>query len=157
MIKNTTVPLLFFRRLALLLSVAYLLCAGYPLLAAEKPIPTAQSEKGTGIIIGTIVDEQEKPASGILVTALGYDGVEKDELKLKLFFREGQLPEVRTDDRGRFRIANLPPGMWVLRTSSGPFDKGDYIRPQSAVTNQVLIIDLKSGSTFNVGSVRLRK
>lgn len=150
-------PLLFFRRVALLISVVYLLCAGYSLLAAEKPVPTAQSGKDTGIIIGTIVDEQEKPASGILVTALGYNGVEKDELKLKLFFREGKLPEVRTDDKGRFRIANLPPGTWVLRTTSGPFDKGDYIRLQSAVTNQVLIINLKSGSTFNVGTVRIRK
>ena len=129
---------------------------------------TLAVHQGTGTVLGTLVDSQGQPRSHIRVTALEYVGVDEvgdnivffradnDTLRVKLHFRDGRLPEVQTDDRGHFRIPNLPSGRWILVTSLGPGSTTDYIRVQSARTESVLIIELKSGRTVDVGTVRIR-
>lgn len=129
----------------------------FPMIFTVDAISAEQAIEDTGSIVGALKDKDGKPVSGVLVTAINYAGIENNKMKFRLYFNEGRLPEVRTDKKGSFKIDNIPLGKWALRTSAGPYDKGDYIRVKSSDgTNIILIVEIDKERTVNVGNILFR-
>jgi hypothetical protein len=139
-------------RAVLLVSIVCLAFLSYPILANEKKATDTSDNVNRGTIKGVLVNENGKPVSA-LVTALRFEGIENNKPKIRLYYIEGRLPEDRTDSAGRFRITDLPPGKWVLRTSVGKFDKGDYIRKRSDRKVTLLVIDIENGQQVDIGKI----
>jgi hypothetical protein len=126
----------------------------FPMIFTVDAISAGQAIKDTGSIVGSLKDKDGKPVQGVLVTALNYTGIENNEMKFRFYFNEGRLPEVMTDNKGGFKIDNIPLGKWALRTTAGLHDKGDFIRVKSSDgTEIILIVEIGKERTVNVGNV----
>jgi len=138
------------------MSLVILMTCTLTVHAKNKPVNTSKSIKKTFSVVGKLIDKEGKPEPGVLVTALFYKGMRNGNLKtIPYFCSNGRLPESRTDDKGRFMINDIPSGKWVFRTSSGPFDKGDFIRIKNGKNSIVLIVELGKKNLVDIGTVHL--
>ena len=141
-----------------LVFITQLVLVFFPIICTVCAISAEQAVEDTGSIIGALKDKDEKPVSGVLVTAINYAGIVNNEMKFRLYFNEGRLPEVRTDKKGSFKIDNIPLGKWALRTTAGPYDKGDYIKVKSSDGSDiVLIVEIGKERTVNVGNILFKR
>ena len=141
-----------------LVFITQLVLVLFPMIFTMDAISADQAIKDTGSIAGVLKDKDGKPISGVLVTAINFAGIENNEMKFRLYFNEGRLPEVRTDNKGGFKIDNIPLGKWALRTTAGPSDKGDYIKVKSIDgTEKILIVEIAKERTVNVGNILFKR
>ena len=89
----------------------------YPLRIVELTNRTTPTEVSlrvwrTGAISGTVIDEQGEPVVGVPVTA--FHSVTSGA---GLVLRDG-VATVKTDDRGVYRLPQLPPGRYVVAVLS---------------------------------------
>ena len=132
----------------------------FPIILTQSATFAEEGVKGTGTILGKLVDKDGNPESGVLVTAISFAGIETDEMKFQLYFNEGRLPEVRTDKEGHFKIDNIPLGKWALKTKKGPLGSGSFIRVHSGEDSEdsiVLIVNTEMDRIVNVGNVLLSR
>jgi Carboxypeptidase regulatory-like domain len=88
-------------------------------LAAQSPVPTVAASRGakpsarqssaapTGTIAGTVVDRSGQAQAGVAVTILRQDG--------------RYIEQVYTQTNGKFRVANLLPGMYAAEVAQPSF------------------------------------
>ena len=95
----------------------------------EFELKTGQEE-----IMGRVVDAQRQPLSGIRVSAYPIDQFGNNSNILG--HRENS--QLTTDDQGRFRLSNLPPGRYRI-TAHGPRNGADRIPTVS--------VDAETGDT----------
>ena len=86
---------------------------GYPLQIVEvsdtdKPVSVSVRLSKLGSISGTVVDERGEPVAGVPVTAL-----RRSTMGGALVLRN-EASSVMTDDRGVYRLAQLPPDNYVI-------------------------------------------
>ena len=113
-----------------------------------QPIPLAEGQRITdvrvplwrpGAIGGVLRDERGEPVVGVQVAAIGV-------LRFAGRDRLAGGPVTLTDDRGAYRLANLPPGRYQLRA----------LNPPGSVEFQPTSLNLKKRETATV-RVRLLK
>lgn len=77
-----------------------------------------------GVVEGTVVDQYNEPRSRVSVTLNGYRSISGER---NLF----PVGRVQTDDRGRFRLFDIPPGSYYLRAAPRSFSvrSGEGTRP----------------------------
>ena len=127
-------------------------------LAPGQQVTDVVLEAGRhGVIAGTVRDDGGDPVVGVGVRAFS---------KQIVGFRPTVLPrdEVLTDDRGQFRISNLPPGEYLICAcvrDSLPIDKtlltrvGEAGIAASSVARQLNGAVLTFPPTFHPGSTRM--
>lgn len=77
-----------------------------------------------GVVEGTVVDQYNEPLSRVSVTLSSYQSIGGER---KLF----PASRAQTDDRGRFRLFDIPPGSYYLRAAPRSFSvrSGEGTRP----------------------------
>ena len=77
-----------------------------------------------GVVAGTVVDQYNEPRSRVSVTLNGYRSIGGER---NLF----PVGRAQTDDRGRFRLFDVPPGSYYLRAAPRSFSvrSGEGTRP----------------------------
>jgi len=77
-----------------------------------------------GVLEGTVVDQHNEPRSRVSVTLSGYRSISGER---NLF----PVGRAQTDDRGRFRLFDIPPGSYYLRAAPRSFSvrSGEGNRP----------------------------
>jgi len=76
-------------------------------LLALAPVASAQSQQGSGQIVGTVYDQTGAAVPGAKITATGK--------------ATGLLREAESSDAGQFRIILLPPGPYVVSVNASGF------------------------------------
>lgn len=112
-------------RVALALSLAFMLLAG---------MPRARAQEVTGSIIGTVTDPQGALVKGATVTVKNVD--------------RGTISTTKTNDEGDFNVTRLPIGNYEVSVTAAGFSKAT--RPAFAlVLNQTAKVDfqMKVGSS----------
>jgi len=84
--------------------VATVLTAALILLSKAGPVPAQQAASMVATVSGRVVDAQEQPVSGVMVSAEPVDVV---AVSKKFYY---------TDEQGEFIIPDLPAGKYILHT-----------------------------------------
>jgi hypothetical protein len=113
----------------LLVAVLVSIAAGVSLAAA----PPATTQAATGTITGTVVDASGKPASGCIVAAQ----------QAAQFIREALT--VTTDDKGEFKIENVPEGQYNLK-----------IRTSDTKGKATKTVNVTAGKSAKAGTLKLK-
>jgi hypothetical protein len=112
----------------------------HPLLIAALFVQTILSQTGTGVVTGTLLSSEGKPAVKVRIAAMAVqEGVPTVDLAVFASITE-------TDAAGNYRLENILPGRYFI--IAGPLENLTYY-PGAALASGATAIAVAAGATNN--------